>query len=69
MASAIVTKPAIRRSRQPALPKLASADIRGRLEQIELATMSSLRALQMDIEGDAGVPSAVVLKKARAALR
>jgi hypothetical protein len=48
---------------------VASAEIRGRLEQIELATVSSLRALQMDIDGDAGSPSAVVLKKARDALR
>ena len=49
--------------------KLATADIQRRLEQIELATVSSLRALQMDIEGDAGVPSALALKRARAALR
>jgi hypothetical protein len=39
------------------------------LEQIKLATESSLRASQMDIEGDKGVPSDVVLRKARAALR
>jgi hypothetical protein len=48
---------------------LANREIGHRLQQIELATVSSLRALQMDIDGDAGVPSAVVLKKARAALR
>lgn len=69
MASAIATKPPIRRSRQSVSPKLAKAEIHTRLEQIELATVSSLRALQMDIDGDPGVPSAVVLKKARAVLR
>jgi hypothetical protein len=37
--------------------------------QIELATVSALRALQMDIDGDAGTPSATVLKRARAALK
>ena len=49
--------------------KLAGAEIRSRLEQIELATVSSLRSLQMDIDGDEGTPSAAVLRKARAALR
>lgn len=49
--------------------RLPSAEIQARLEEIELATVSSLRALQMDVEGDAGVPSSEVLKKARLALR
>lgn len=49
--------------------RLAGAEINSRLTQIELATVSSLRALQMDIDGDEGVPAAAVLKKARAALR
>lgn len=49
--------------------KLAGGEIQRRLEQIELATVSSLRALQMDIDGDAGVPSAEVLRKARLAVR
>jgi len=49
--------------------KLAGSEIHDRLAQIELATVSSLRALQMDIDGDEGVPSAEVLKKARQALR
>jgi hypothetical protein len=49
--------------------KLAGSAIRQRLVDIELATVSALRALQMDIEGDAGTPSATVLKRARAALR
>jgi hypothetical protein len=39
------------------------------LVQIELATVSALRALQMDIDGDEGTPSAVVIKRARAGLR
>ena len=59
-------------TRPPAVavkPKLAGREIQRRLAQIELATVSSLRALQMDIEGDKGVPSATVLKRARAALR
>ena len=54
---------------RPAKSKLLGKEIQSRLTQIELATVSSLRALQMDIEGDAGVPSATVLKHARAALR
>jgi hypothetical protein len=49
--------------------KLGKADIQRRLEVIELTTVSSVRALQMDIEGDEGVPSSVVLKRARAALK
>ncbi len=69
MASATALKLSVHRSRRGSSPKLAHADIRTRLEQIELATVSSLRALQMDIDGDPGVPSAVALKKARAALR
>ena len=69
MSSTIATKPAGRRSRRERSPKLANKDIQSRLEQIELATVSSLRALQMDIDGDVGVASASVLKKARASLR
>lgn len=49
--------------------KLAAGEINDRFVQIELATVSSLRALQMDIEGDAGVPSTDVLKQARQSLR
>lgn len=59
----------LRRRNPPDRAGLASGEIQRRLEQIELATVSSLRALQMDIDGDPGVPSAVVLKRARAALR
>ena len=54
-------------SARPAKFKLPGREIQSRLTQIELATVSSLRALQMDIEGDAGVPSVTVLKRARAA--
>lgn len=43
--------------------------IRKRLVDIELATVSALRALQMDIDGDTGTSSATVLKRARAELR
>jgi hypothetical protein len=59
----------VRRRNQPDRAGLASGEIQRRLEQIELSTVSSLRALQMDIDCDPGVPSAVVLKRARAALR
>lgn len=69
MPSAVASKPAPSRGHRPAGRKLAGAEIRGRLEQIELATVSALRALQMDIEGDGGTPSAEVLRKARASLR
>ena len=69
MATNVATKSTLRHRGQAASSKLANGDIRHRLEQIELATVSSLRALQMDIDGDRGVPSAVVLKKARAAVR
>jgi len=48
---------------------LPRADLQRRLESIELATVSSIRALQMDVDGDAGVPSATVLRKARQAIR
>jgi hypothetical protein len=70
MSSAIVTKT----TRQPvrrlkSTRKLAAAEINDRLLQIELATVSALRALQMDIEGDEGISSADVLKKARHSLR
>ena len=49
--------------------KLRNADIQRRLESIELATVSSVRALQMDLDRDDGVPSEVVMKRARAALK
>jgi len=68
MPPAIASK-AVPARRQRAGRKLADAEIQSRLEQIELATVSSLRSLQMDIEGDEGTPSAQVLRKARAALR
>ena len=48
---------------------MGGADIQRRLEDIELATVSAVRALQMDVDGDVGVPSAAVLRKARQAIR
>lgn len=48
---------------------LPRADIQRRLEDIELATVSAVRALQMDVDGDPGVPSATVLRKARLVIR
>ena len=70
MPPALAPTPKRTRSRRVgSVIRLANAEIHSRLEQIELATVSSLRALQMDIEGDEGVPSSEVLKKARLALR
>lgn len=70
MPTALATKSKRNPSRRAgSITRLANAEINSRLEQIELATVSSLRALQMDIEGDEGVPSSEVLKKARLALR
>jgi hypothetical protein len=68
MPSAIAAKPGFSR-RKGRGRKMAGTEIQSRLEQIELATVSSLRALQMDIQGDRGTPSTLVLRKARAALR
>ena len=70
MPSTFAPTPKRTRSRRAgSVNRLANAEINSRLEQIELATVSSLRALQMDIEGDEGVPSSEVLKRARLALR
>jgi len=69
MPAAVASKPASSRGHRAAGRKLADAEIRGRLQQIELATVSALRALQMDIDGDEGTSSATVIKRARAGLR
>ncbi len=69
MPGTVAPKPASTRGHRAAGQKLAGAEIRGRLEQIELATVSALRALQMDIDGDEGTPSATVIKRARTGLR
>ena len=65
MPAAIATRPA----NKPLGSGLLRADIQRRLEDIELATVSSVRALQMDVAGDPGVPSATVLRKARQTIR
>jgi hypothetical protein len=64
----MATTVASRETKKPSrgLPR---ADIQRRLEDIELATVSAVRALQMDMDGDSGVPSATVLRKARLAIR
>lgn len=64
-----LTSASSKRSHRTSKAKLARPAIRQRLVDIELATASALRALQMDIDGDAGTPSGTVLKRARAALR
>ena len=61
-----VASPAAKKHPGRGLPR---ADIQRRLEDIELATVSAVRALQMDVDGDPGVPSATVLRKARQAIR
>jgi hypothetical protein len=47
---------AAKRTSRLSKPKLAGSVIQQRLVQIELATVSALRALQMDINGDVGTP-------------
>ncbi len=51
-------------------PALTRDDVLACLNQAHptLATVSSLRAQQMDIDGDSGTPSEIVLERARAAL-
>jgi hypothetical protein len=50
-------------------PRLPLAAFQRRLEDIELATVSVVRDLQMDVEGDPGVPSTTALRQARKAIR
>jgi hypothetical protein len=69
MPSSTASKPTVSRGHRAVGRKLAGAEIRDRLEKIELATVSALRALQMDVDGDGGTPSAAVLKRARTGLR
>lgn len=64
----MANKRSVKSSASAIKPKLTGREIQRRIMQIELATMSSLRALQMDIADDKGVPSASVLKRARAVL-
>ena len=65
MATVLVSK-SVKKHSGRGLPR---ADIQRRLEDIELATVSAVRALQMDVNGDPGIPSATVLRKARQAIR
>jgi len=60
---------AARTAKKPLGRGLPRADLQRRLEGIELATVSAIRALQMDVDGDPGVPSATVLRRARQAIR
>lgn len=48
---------------------LSPAMISSRLLDVELAAVSALRSLQMDLENDPGVPLEAVLRDARQALR
>lgn len=59
----------VRTTKRQTSRRLPRVDLQRRLEDIELATVSAVRALQMDVAGDAGVPSATVLRKARRAIR
>jgi hypothetical protein len=65
MATVLVSK-SVKKHSGRGLPR---ADIQRRLEDIELATVSAVRALQMDVNGDPGIPSSTVLRKARQAIR
>ncbi len=69
MPPATAAKSTLSRGHRAVARKMAKGEIRDRLEKIELATVSALRALQMDLDGDEGTPSATVLKRARAGLR
>jgi hypothetical protein len=60
---------AVRATKKRSGRALPRADLQRRLEDIELATVSAVRALQMDVDGDPGIPSAAVLRKARQAVR
>jgi hypothetical protein len=64
--TAVLTSHAAKKHSGRGLPRAA---LQRRLEDIELATVSAVRALQMDVDGDQGVPSATVLRKARQAIR
>jgi hypothetical protein len=48
---------------------LTSAQIAGRLLDLELATVAAVRSLQMDLTGEAGVPAEEALRDARRALK
>jgi len=65
MPTVVASKAAKKRPGRGLLP----ADLQRRLEDIELATVSAVRALQMDLDRDQGIPSATVLRKARQAIR
>jgi hypothetical protein len=65
MATGLTSKAAKKHSGR-GLPRAA---LQRRLEDIELATVSAIRALQLDVDGDPGVPSATILRKARQAIR
>lgn len=60
---------AVRTTKKHSASRLPRADLQRRLEDIELATVSAVRALQMDVDGDEGIHSAAVLRKARQAIR
>jgi hypothetical protein len=60
---------ASRAAKRHSVRGLTRAIFQRRLEDIELAIVSAVRALQMDVDGDSGVPSATVLRKARQAIR
>ena len=63
------TLPASRAAKKCSGRGLPRAEIQRRLEEIELASVSAVRALEMEVDADRGVPSAAVLRKARLAIR
>ena len=58
-----------RTAKKPSVCGLTRANIQRQLEDIELVAVSAVRALQMDVDGDPGVPSPAVMRKARRAIR
>ena len=48
---------------------LSSAQIAGRLLDLELATVAAVRSLQMYLAGEAGIPAEEALRDARRALK
>jgi hypothetical protein len=55
----------VRRYKKRGSPQV---DLQRRLEDIELIAVSAIRNFQMEIDGDIGVPSTTVLRKARTAI-
>lgn len=60
---------ASRAAKKHSVHRMPHAALQRRLEDIEVATVSAVRALQMDLDGDLVIPSTTILRKARKAIR